>query len=111
MKNRPVAVLADMLGFARQAQDFLSDMDLEEFRADAKTQFAIMHALQFLGEAAKAVPQEDRDRFSAIPWPRIIGMRNIVAHNYLGADASVIYDTVKVSLPPLVAALAQALAP
>lgn len=104
------SLLADMLGFARQARDFLGPQSLESFRTDAKSQFAVMHALQFLGEAAKLVPLEDRNRLDGIPWTRIIGMRNIVAHNYLGADPSVIYDTVDLSLPPLIAALEQALA-
>lgn len=85
-----------MADFARQAQDFVGDTSLESFLADAKSQYAVMHALQFLGEAAKLVSPEDRFRFPVIPWGRII------AHNYLGADPAVLFDTVANDLPPLI---------
>lgn len=110
MKNRSAQeLLADMLGFARQAMVFAGSASLDDFANDAKSQFAIMHALQFLGEAAKSVPEDIRQAHGTIPWSGIIGMRNIVAHNYLGADPAVIFDTVSLDLPPLIEALEKAL--
>lgn len=106
MKGRPLAgLLRDMATFARQAQDFTGDAPLEVFLADIKSQFALMHALQFLGEAARLVSTEDRLRLPSIPWAQIIGMRNIIAHNYLGADPALLFDTVTNDIPPLITKL------
>ena len=47
-----------MLDSARKAQIFVEGMDYEAFAADEKTQYAVVRALEIIGEAAKKVPQE-----------------------------------------------------
>ena len=43
------------------------------------------------------------------PWKRVIGMRNIISHEYLSIDPEVIFATVKKRLPPLLADIRQIL--
>jgi uncharacterized protein with HEPN domain len=66
------------------------------------TQFAAARALEIIGEAARNIPQDFRAQCPEIPWQRIVGMRNILAHNYDGADPLVIYDTIKIAIPDLI---------
>jgi uncharacterized protein with HEPN domain len=94
--------LEDMLEHATKARSFVEGVTWDQFSSDEKTQFAAMRALEILGEAARRIPPEFRQRFPSVPWNRIIGMRNILAHNYAGADARIVFDTVTLFLPALI---------
>ena len=102
MKRDPAACLADMLDYARDAQGFVAGMDAETFATDRKTQYAVLRALEVIGEAAKRVPPEVQDRFPEIPWRQIVGMRNIIAHDYLGIRLSRVFETATAFIPELV---------
>jgi len=54
---------------------------------------------------AKRVPDDVQQRFPDIPWRQIIGMRNIIAHDYLGIRLSRVHATAVDFLPVLVARL------
>lgn len=97
--------LDDMQDYAKQALVFVGDMGWDEFRVDAKTFFATACAIEIVGEAARRIPEDVQQRFPAIPWRKIIGMRNVLAHNYDGADPRIVYDTATVFLPELLALL------
>lgn len=97
--------LDDMLEYAEKASAFVEGMTQDQFLADEKTQFAVIRALEVIGEAARHVPTEFRDRFTAVPWARIVGMRHVLAHDYGGADPRIVYDTVTIFVPELIAAL------
>jgi uncharacterized protein with HEPN domain len=55
-----------------------------------------LRPLEVIGEAAKRVPPETQARFSDTPWRQIIGMRNVIAHDYLGIRLSRILETATV---------------
>ncbi len=71
---------------------------------------AIVRALEVIGEVAKRVPAEYRARHPKIPWREMAGMRDKLIHDYLGVDASVVWATVKESLPELVSRIEPLLA-
>ena len=92
----------DMLKAARLALEFLGGMDVKSFRADRKTQSAVLHQLLILGEAAKRVPLDVRRRFEAIPWKQIAGMRDRLIHAYDNVSVRRVWSTVRRRLPPLI---------
>jgi uncharacterized protein with HEPN domain len=98
-----------MLEFAGKARAFVGDMTREAFRTDDKTFLATVRAIEIIGEAARHVPVEFRDRFPEIPWLRIIAMRNILAHNYDGTDPDIVFDTAMIFVPQLIARLPAAI--
>lgn len=106
MTRDPVLYLEDMLVHARAAHCFIDDMTLEAFSRDARTQYAVKYALHIVGEAARNVPSEIRDRFPQIPWQQIIGMRNRLAHDYLGTRHDIVFATARDFAPQLIAQLA-----
>jgi uncharacterized protein with HEPN domain len=50
--------------------------------ADNRTADAIFYRLQIIGEAANHLSDEYKQKFSDIPWRRIIAMRNYLVHEY-----------------------------
>lgn len=91
--------LADMIRAARHATEFVGDMSESEFIADAKTSFAVVRALEIMGEAAKQIPDDVRNRHPSIPWRNIAGMRDRLIHAYFGTDMKRVYETVRRDLP------------
>jgi uncharacterized protein with HEPN domain len=73
----------------------------EAFDHDELIQNWIVHHLQIIGEAAANISDEFADAHPEIPWPKIIGMRNILVHHYFGIDLNVVWSAVENDLPPL----------
>lgn len=71
------------------------------FEQDELIQTWVVHHLQIIGEAARAVPPEFRAENAGIPWTRIVGMRNILVHNYFGIDVGVVWSVIERDLPDL----------
>lgn len=105
-----VDYLRDMLEAAEKAEHFVAGMDFAAFKGDEKTAFAVVRALEIIGEAARHIPEPLRKRYPKVPWEDIVGMRNIVVHGYFNVDLEVIWRTVQDDLPPLRASLARILA-
>jgi uncharacterized protein with HEPN domain len=97
-----VDYLQDMLTSPQKVYAFAGSMTYGEFLVDEKTQFAVIRALEIIGEASKKLPQSYKDQHSQIPWRSIAGMRDKVIHNYLNVDPKVIWKTVKEDIPPLI---------
>ncbi len=108
-KREILDYVRDMLYAAEQAEHFIHDMTWDSFRSDTKTIFAVIRALEVIGEAARHIPKSVRTRYTEVPWEEIIGMRNIVIHEYFGIDLEVIWKTLQQDLPPLRAALSKIL--
>ena len=68
---------------------------------DELIQTWVIYHLQIIGEAARALSPELRDRYSDVPWSQIIGMRNILAHRYFGIDVDIVWSAVENDLPRL----------
>lgn len=101
--------LEDILDAVAKARQFVKDVDFEAFRANEEKVFAVIRALEIIGEAAKNIPKSIRGRHTEIPWEDIVGMRNKVTHDYFGVDLKVIWKTLHEDLPPLQAAVAKML--
>ena len=64
----------------------------ESFLADEKTQDAVMYNLIILGEAANSISEDFRLQHPEIPWPSIIGTRNIIVHGYNQVKLQIVWD-------------------
>jgi uncharacterized protein with HEPN domain len=73
----------------------------EAFEHEELIQTWIVHHLQIIGEAARALSSDLRDQHPEMPWSKIIGMRNILVHDYFGIDVDVVWAVVERDLPDL----------
>ncbi|MEP0236221.1 DUF86 domain-containing protein [Roseibium sp.] len=99
MARSPAARLRDILEAIQDVRDFTADMDQEVFltspQNDRKTFRAVSAAFLIIGEAAKTLPVDLKERHEDIPWPAIAGLRNHVAHEYFRVDAAMIWATLE----------------
>lgn len=102
MTRDPILYLDDMPAHARQAHHFVAGMTLDAFTEDTRSQYAVKYALHVVGEAAAKVPPTVRQRFSQVPWQQIIGMRNRLAHDYLGTRLDIVFATARDFAPLLI---------
>ena len=75
----------------------------DAFRSDELIQTWVLYHIQILGEAAARISDEFQEQHQDIPWFKIIGMRNILVHDYFHIDLDAVWSVVENDLPVLYA--------
>ena len=94
--------IRDMLESSQKALEFVAGLDYAQFSADDKTSYAVVRALEIVGEAAKKIPLDVRESYVEIPWREIAGTRDKLIHEYFGVNLRVVWRTIQEDLPPLI---------
>jgi uncharacterized protein with HEPN domain len=94
-----VHYLQDILENASKACEFVEGMNGDDFLQDDKTVFAVIRALEVIGEATKNIPDDVRNKYPNIPWRDMAGMRDKLIHHYFGVDLNTVWKTVTRDLP------------
>ena len=76
------AYLWDMREAALHILDFIRGVSFSKYSANKMIQSAVERQLEILGEAARRVSPEYQEEHPEIAWRSIIGLRNILAHEY-----------------------------
>lgn len=93
--------LEDILTAIKKIKKHTKGYTLEKFQKDEKTLDAVIRNLEIIGEAARQLPDMIKIKFSDIPWRAVVGMRNIVAHEYFAVDVEEVWKTVREDIPEL----------
>jgi uncharacterized protein with HEPN domain len=100
----------DIAESIQDAQGFVQDYTFEDFRRDRKTIYAVIRAIEVIGEAAKNIPEPIRSKYPDIPWRDMAGMRDKLIHAYFGVDLEVLWKTIQQDLPALKRMISEMLA-
>ena len=102
--------LKDILDGVADVEQFTQGASFEGFYSNRQRVYAVLHAMLIIGEAASKVPVPVRRKHPEVPWRSIVGLRNIVAHEYFAVQVPRIWQIIQENFPSLRAAVTRMLA-
>lgn len=103
MKKIPDPYLKDITDSIEIINDYLSSVDnsKERFVEELQIQDAIIRRLEIIGEAAKRLEANFKEKYPAIPWRKMAGLRDVLIHDYDEIDLELVWEVVVRDLPEL----------
>jgi uncharacterized protein with HEPN domain len=99
--QRDDSLLLDLYQAASRIAEFTSGLDPEQFRADPKTQSAVIHQFLLVGEISKRLSDDFKTAHSSIRWSAMARMRDKLIHHYRGVDLEQVYKAASIEIPRL----------
>src|SRR5262249_37909847 len=109
MQPDDLARVRHMFEAAENALRFISGKNRANLDTDPMLLFALVRAIEIIGEAASRVSAEQRGNSPTVPWSAIVAMRNRLIHAYFDIDRDIVWRTVTEEIPSLRSELLQLL--
>lgn len=87
--------LDDILLAIAKIREYSAGMNFDSFSTDCKTQDAVVRNLEIIGEAAGHLSAVSRTSHPEVDWRKIIGLRNILVHEYFGVSVQILWDVIE----------------
>ncbi len=87
----------------------VAERGVDAVESDEVLERAVVRSLEVIGEAARNVPDEYRERHPYIPWRKIVGLRNRLIHEYFAVDFEILKGILRTELSELHASVVRAL--
>ncbi len=84
-----------------EIENYIDNADFDTFESYSMMFNATVRQLEIIGEAANQLTEQIQIENTSIPWRQIIGLRNMVIHEYFGIDKTLVWNVVKQNLPDL----------
>lgn len=101
MSRCPLEYLRHILDEIAYVQGVARDITQAEFLADETLKRSVVRSIEIIGEAAKKLPSDFKDKHPDVQWKRVAGMRDHLIHAYFGVDYRIVWDVAKNKLPEL----------
>lgn len=95
------ARLQHILDAITEIEDYIEDVDFQDFETNSMMKNASIRQLEIIGEASSRITTELKLENPSVNWRDIIGFRNIIIHQYFGIDEKIVWDILKNDLPIL----------
>jgi uncharacterized protein with HEPN domain len=105
METDQLGRLRDILEAARLIASYVKDTSETAFRTDVQKQDAVIRRIEIIGEAAAHLTDETRKAIPKLPFRKMRGMRNIVAHDYANVDVKIVWEVATVYVSEVCAVL------
>jgi uncharacterized protein with HEPN domain len=101
MKNKlgDKARLQHISDAIKEIEKYIANSTYGDFQSNSMMQFATVKQLEIIGEAASQITEHFRKLYKEIEWREIIGLRNILVHEYFGIDVKIVWDILQEDLP------------
>jgi len=100
-KKNPEIFIEHILENISKIESFSKDITRETLSEDKLRQYAIIRAIEIIGEAVKNLPSDFRNNYPNIPWSKIARMRDKLMHHYFGVDFNNVWKVIKEDIPKL----------
>lgn len=101
MNREPDVYLYHIIEAIESVEKQISGMTEDEFYDSEVIRGFVERKLEIIGEAAKRIPKEFKDKNPKLPWKEMAAMRNILIHEYEDVDNAIVWDTATQYLAPL----------
>ena len=101
MNKDPFLYIDHIIESIHAIDQYVGNLSKEEFLKSPQTQDAVCRRLEIIGEAANKLDTEFTEKYPHIHWYKIVGMRNLLIHEYFNVDLDQVWNTVKKSIPEL----------
>jgi len=101
MKKGDTPYLKHILDAIARIEEYTAGIEYEDFMENHLVQDGVIRQIEIIGEAAKRVSDEIREKHLDIPWKDMARMRDKLIHDYLGVDMDALWDTVENDIPTL----------
>lgn len=101
MKAKDKIIIQKIINYINDIEEYVKGLQPRKFLDDKKTITACAFTVSQIGEIVKEITNETMEKYDYIPWNSIKGMRNRIVHDYENVDLSVLWGTIKESLPEL----------
>lgn len=81
--------------------DFIKGVAKDDFDADYEKQSAVIRQFEIIGEAAGKLSVELVECYKEIDWPKVVGMRHKMIHDYFDVDVNIVWITAINDVPAL----------
>lgn len=93
--------LQHILDAIREINQYVQGVEHSTFVSDSMMYNATLRQLEIIGEASSRLSVALVQENNQVPWPQIVGLRNLVIHEYFGVDDMIIWNIVQYDLPEL----------
>jgi uncharacterized protein with HEPN domain len=93
--------ISHMIDALNSVAKFIAGRSRDDLDRDEMLLFALIRAIEIVGEAASKMSEEMRSTNPQIPWNSIVGMRNRLAHAYFDTNHDIIWNTATKAAPEL----------
>jgi len=100
-KREDTAIIQDIKEAIDRIMAYISNMEYDDFLDDYKTQDAVIRNIEILGEAAKLLSDESKEKYPNVPWKDIAGTREKLIHDYFGVNIDIIWEIARNEMPSL----------
>ena len=93
--------LEDILEACDPVTSYTAQVDFLTFAADRMRIDAVVRNLEIIGEAVKNIPEAQRALAPSVEWRKIAGLRDVVAHQYVAVNLTILWDLIQHRIAPL----------
>ena len=101
MKQKDIVYIKHIKDAIKSILEYTKDANKESFNSNELIQDAVIRRIEIIGEAAKNVSNEFIDKYSDIPWKKIVGMRDKLIHGYFNVDVGRVWNVIIDEIPVL----------
>jgi uncharacterized protein with HEPN domain len=102
MSKDDLVRIRHIIDACEESVQFLEKRQRKDLDTDRMLSLSIVRLLEIIGEAARGVSIQTREKYPDIPWKQMAGIRDRLIHGYFDIDMEIVWKTVKEDIPPLI---------